>query len=189
MPGPSALFGPDRILIRDLSNDRKGVSCRRLICERGCESTYVIAKKALCRLDTSAYNDCLTTKVIGVPEEDKAETLRRLVGNQSPPEDDQQRHQAAEKDFDVSRNINTHQVPLIDPIQSQMTWAAGTGYAKPSGTWFTICYRYLFFGINGLISLFGLFLIGSSVKLNISYVSYVTKFKIMSVTPVIDVYI
>ena len=73
---------------------------------------------------------------------------------------DQQHHQAAEKDFDVSRNVNTHQVPLIDPIQSQMTWAAGTGYAKPSGTWFTICYRYLFFGINGLISLFGLFLIG-----------------------------
>ena len=79
---------------------------------------------------------------------------------------DQQRHQAAEKDFDVSRNVNTHQVPLIDPIQSQMTWAAGTGYAKPSGNWFTICYRYLFFGINGLISLFGLFLIGKSMKIS-----------------------
>ena len=128
-------------------------------------STYVVAKKALCRLDTSAFNDCLTTKVIGVPEEDKAETLRRLVGDQQTPDQDidQARHQAAEKDFDVSRNMNTHQVPLIDPIQSQMTWAAGTGYAKPSGSWFTICYRYLFFGINGLISLFGLFLIGMTI--------------------------
>ena len=43
-------------------------------------------KRKLCRLDTTAFNNDLSTKVIGIPDEDKQETLMRLVGS-SPPND------------------------------------------------------------------------------------------------------
>ena len=47
--------------------------------------TRVGEKRKLCRLDTTAFNNDLSTKVIGIPDEDKQETLMRLVGSSSQP--------------------------------------------------------------------------------------------------------